>query len=146
MWLHVALLAALAAPGALGQAVGTPGLRPLTARGDANLAAGQYTDAARAYSDALEIAPESYLLLYKRATAYFSQNRHSQALADFDKVLELTGDEFDKAVFMKARLYAREGKWAEATKFAREYSEKNKADTGAIDLVCFSPTQASQLS
>jgi DnaJ family protein C protein 3 len=56
-------------------------------------------------------------------------------MADFNKVLELTGDEFDKALFMKARLYAREGKWAEATKFATEYSQKNRGDTSAVDLV-----------
>lgn len=135
MWLQIALFGALAAPSVLASGLESPGLRPLTRRGDAHLAAGQYNDATRAYSDALEIAPESYLLLYKRATAYFSQNRHSQALADFDKVLELTGDEFDKALFMKARLYAREGKWAEATKFATEYSHKNKGDTSAVDLV-----------
>ena len=135
MWLQIAFLGALAAPSVLGSGLESPGLRPLTRRGDALLAAGQYTDATRAYSDALELAPESYLLLYKRATAYFSQNRHSQATADFDKVLELTGDEFDKALFMKARLYAREGKWAEATKYATEYSQKNKGDTSAVDLV-----------
>ncbi|KAG8732814.1 hypothetical protein FRC10_000600 [Ceratobasidium sp. 414] len=126
---------ALAAPGIFGQGIEKPGLRPLTGRGDAHLAAGQYTDAARAYSDALELAPESYLLLYKRATAYFSQNRNSQALADFNKVLELTGDEFDKALFMKARLFAREGKWTEAAQFARQFSEKHKGDTAAVDLL-----------
>jgi len=135
MWLQIAFLGVLAAPSVLASGLESPGLRPLTRRGDAHLAAGQYNDATRAYSDALELAPESYLLLYKRATAYFSQNRHSQALADFDKVLELTGDEFDKALFMKARLYAREGKWAEATKFATEYSQKSKGDTSAVDLL-----------
>ncbi|CAE6460645.1 unnamed protein product [Rhizoctonia solani] len=152
MWLHYVLLAAIAAPTVLagakpgarpGARPGTragarPGgteLRPLTRRGDVALAAGQYNDATRAYSEALELAPESYLLLYKRATAYMSQNQHSRAMADLDKVLEFTGDEFDKALFMKARLFAQEGKWAEATKFANQYSVKNKGDAAAVDLL-----------
>jgi tetratricopeptide (TPR) repeat protein len=133
MWLQLAILAAAAAPSVFGGPNGS--LRPLTRQGDSALAAGHYTDATRAYSEALELAPESYLLLYKRATAYMSQNQHSRALADFDKVLELTGDEFDKALFMKARLLAREGKWTEATKYATQYSQKNKGDSAAVDLV-----------
>ncbi|CAE6420491.1 unnamed protein product [Rhizoctonia solani] len=152
MWIHYMLLAAAAAPSVLAGArpgSGTrpgagnrPGarpvtreLRPLTRRGDVALAAGQFNDATRAYSEALELAPESYLLLYKRATAYMSQNQHSRALADLDKVLEFTGDEFDKALFMKARLFAQEGKWAEATKFANQYSTKNRGDAAAVDLL-----------
>ena len=137
MWIQLALLAAAAAPSVLAGArpAETAGLRPLTKRGDHALAAGKYNEATRAYSEALEQVPESYLLLYKRATAYFSQNQHSRALADIDKVLELTGDEFDKAVFMKARLFAREGRWTEATKFATEYSQKNKGDAAAVDLL-----------
>lgn len=132
MRLQVAILVAAAAPSVL---AGRGELRPLTRRGDVALAAGHYNDATRAYSEALELAPESYLLLYKRATAYMSQNQHSRALADFDKVLQLTGDEFDKALFMKARLFAQEGKWAEATKIATQYSQKNKGDSAAVDLV-----------
>ena len=136
MWLRCMLLAAAVAPAVL---AGTrpPGteLRPLTRRGDVALAAGQFTDATRAYSEALELAPESYLLLYKRATAYMSQNQHSRALADLDKVIELKGDDFDKALFMKARLYAQEGKWTEATKWANQYTAKNRGDNAAVDLV-----------
>ncbi|CAE6471239.1 unnamed protein product [Rhizoctonia solani] len=140
MWLHYMLLAAAAAPAVLAGTRPGPGpggkeLRPLTRRGDVALAAGHFNDATRAYSEALELAPESYLLLYKRATAYMSQNQHSRAMADLDKVLEFTGDEFDKALFMKARLYAQEGKWAEATKFANQYSAKNKGDAAAVDLL-----------
>ncbi|KDN36945.1 hypothetical protein RSAG8_10479, partial [Rhizoctonia solani AG-8 WAC10335] len=136
MWLNYMLLAAAAAPSVLaGTRPGGRELRPLTRRGDVALAAGQYNDATRAYSEALELAPESYLLLYKRATAYMSQNQHSRAMADLDKVLEFTGDEFDKALFMKARLFAQEGKWAEATKYANQYSVKNRGDTAAVDLL-----------
>jgi DnaJ family protein C protein 3 len=141
MWLNYMLLAAAAAPAVLAGArpgSARPGgkeLRPLTRRGDVALAAGQFNDATRAYSEALELAPESYLLLYKRATAYMSQNQHSRALADLDRVLEFTGDGFDKALFMKARLFAQEGKWAEATKFANQYTVKNKGDNAAVDLV-----------
>ncbi|KAJ8579414.1 hypothetical protein M405DRAFT_778825 [Rhizopogon salebrosus TDB-379] len=42
------------------------------ARGDALLSAGQFSDAAKPYSEAILLSPADYLLFYKPATAYFS--------------------------------------------------------------------------
>jgi DnaJ homolog subfamily C member 3 len=64
-------------------------------------------------------------LYYKRATAYFSLGRHANALADFDQVLTLTSDTFDKAHLMKAKIHAKEGRWADAREALKHYQAKN---------------------
>ncbi|KAJ3865964.1 hypothetical protein EV359DRAFT_72110 [Lentinula novae-zelandiae] len=86
-----------------------PGLLPLINRANALLSTGQFNDAAKVYSEAIEQSPTDYLLYYKRATAYFSLSRHNAALDDFEKVLSLTSHTFDNAHLMKARIYAKEG-------------------------------------
>jgi DnaJ family protein C protein 3 len=62
-----------------------PDLHPLVVRGDALLSTGQFSDAAKAYSEAILLSPTDYLLFYKRATA-------SSPLDDFAKVLALTSE------------------------------------------------------
>ena len=65
-------------------------------------------------------------LYYKRATAYYSVGRHATALADFDQVLSLTSsDTFEKAHLMKAKIHAREGRWADAREALKHYQAKN---------------------
>ncbi|OSD01882.1 hypothetical protein PYCCODRAFT_1368404 [Trametes coccinea BRFM310] len=118
-----------------GGALYPPGLVPLIARADTLLTAGQFNDAARAYSEAIEQSPADYLLYYKRATAYYSMGRHPAALADFDKVLSLTNDTFDKANLMKARIFAKEGKFAEARDALRKYSTKVKGDSASQEVM-----------
>ncbi|KAI0368394.1 hypothetical protein BV20DRAFT_969210 [Pilatotrama ljubarskyi] len=83
----------------------------------------------------LEQSPADYLLYYKRATAYYSLGRHPAALADFDQVLSLTNDTFDKANLMKARIYAREGKFGEARDALRKYSTKVKGDQASQEVM-----------
>ncbi|KAH9029466.1 hypothetical protein EDB84DRAFT_1496401 [Lactarius hengduanensis] len=103
-----------------------PGLQPLINRANALLSAGTFHDAARAYSEAIEQSPVDPTLYYKRATAYFSLGRHANAITDFDQVLALTSDSFDKAHLMKAKIHAKEGRWADAREsndpIARELS------------------------
>ncbi|KAA1478036.1 TPR-like protein [Dentipellis sp. KUC8613] len=112
-----------------------PGLLPLINTANALLSAGQFNDAARVYTEAIDQSPADYSLYYKRATAYFSMNRHSNALADYDKVLSLTSDSFDKAYYMKAKIYAKEGRWSEARDALKTYSAKNKSDKAAMELL-----------
>ncbi|KAH9887660.1 hypothetical protein C8Q73DRAFT_712794 [Cubamyces lactineus] len=118
-----------------GGALYPPGLLPLINRADHLLTAGQFNDAAKAYSEAIEQAPADYLLYYKRATAHYSLGRHPAALADFDQVLALTNDTFDKANLMKARIYAKEGKFAEARDALRKYSTKVKGDQASQEVM-----------
>ncbi|KAJ7799680.1 hypothetical protein B0H14DRAFT_3092771 [Mycena olivaceomarginata] len=67
-----------------------PGLQPLITRANVLLSTGQFNEAARVYSEAIEQSPADYLLFYKRATAYLSLGRHGSALDDFAHVLTLT--------------------------------------------------------
>ena len=72
-----------------------------------------------------EQSPVDPTLYYKRATAYYSVGRHANALADFDQVLTLTSDTFEKAHLMKAKIHAKEGRWADAREALKRYQAKN---------------------
>ena len=82
-----------------------------------------------------ELSPADYVLYYKRATANYSLNRHQQALADFDHVLSLTSDTFDKAYLMKARIHAKEGKFVAAKEAIRKYHAKVKNDPAVQEVM-----------
>ncbi|KAL1739027.1 hypothetical protein HDZ31DRAFT_22092, partial [Schizophyllum fasciatum] len=111
-----------------------PGLAPLINRANVLLSSGQFNDAAKLYSEAIDQSPADYLLYWKRATAYYSLNRYNSALDDFDKVLSLTSNTFDNAHLMKARIYAKEGKFAEARDEVEKYQKRNKSDAAAAEL------------
>ena len=72
-----------------------------------------------------EQSPVDPTLYYKRATAYFTLGRHANALADFDQVLTLTSDSFEKAHLMKAKIHAKEGRWVDAREALKHYQAKN---------------------
>jgi len=102
------------------------GLAPLITRANVLLLSGHFGDAAKAYSEAIAQSPADYLLYYKRATAYFSLQRHSSALDDFEKVLSLTGNTFDTAHLMKSRIYLRDGDYANARHSLAAYLRAKK--------------------
>ncbi|KAI9450127.1 hypothetical protein F5148DRAFT_1244721 [Russula earlei] len=110
-----------------GSALYPPGLQPLINRANTLLSAGTFLDAAKAYSEAIEQSPVDPTLYYKRATAYFSLGRHTYALADFEQVLTLASETFKKAYLMKAKIYAKEGRWADAREALKQYSAKDDA-------------------
>jgi len=150
--LFLALVAAEAETG-----IEPTALAPLIKRANAYLSVGQFSDAVRSYTEAIgklvlvsivlydidpcatsvaEQSPSDYLLYYKRATAYFSINRHANALEDFDTVLRLTHGSFDKALLMKAKILAREANWAEAKRLTKQYTKKSgTAEKDVQDLV-----------
>jgi DnaJ family protein C protein 3 len=116
-----------------------PGLLPLVNRANALLISGQFNDAARLYSEAIEQSPADYLLYYKRATAYLSISKHASALDDFDKVLSLTSDTFDLAYLMKARIHTRDGNFEPARKALAAYKAAKvnnvSGDVEELDIV-----------
>ena len=83
----------------------------------------------------LELSPADSALYYKRATAYLSLSRHDNALSDYDQIINLTSDSFDKAHFMKATIYVKEGRWSDAREALKRYQAKVKADRAAMDLL-----------
>jgi DnaJ family protein C protein 3 len=82
-----------------------------------------------------ETSPADPSLYYKRATALFSAQRYDSAMSDFDHVLSLTSDSFDKAHFMRARILAKEGRFSEAKEVLKAYQVKVPADPSAADFL-----------
>ncbi|EIW81677.1 hypothetical protein CONPUDRAFT_122162 [Coniophora puteana RWD-64-598 SS2] len=112
-----------------------PGLQPIITRADAFLQAGLWSDAAKTYSEAIDLSPTDYLLFYKRATAYFSANRHTLARDDFNKVLELTSpNEFDKALLMLAKIHSKSAEWDGAREMLVKYKAKVPEDPDVPEM------------
>lgn len=82
-----------------------------------------------------EQSPADYVLYYKRATAYSALNRHPSALADYDQVLSLTSNTFDKAYLMKARIHAKDGHFLAAREAIKKYSGKVKDDPSTQEVL-----------
>lgn len=82
-----------------------------------------------------EQSPADYVLYYKRATALSALNRHPSALADFDQVLNLTSDTFDKAYLMKARIHAKDGRFSAAREAIKKYSGRVKTDQNIQEVL-----------
>ncbi|CDW54126.1 DnaJ protein subfamily C [Trichuris trichiura] len=62
------------------------------------LSKGQFSDAIMHYDAALELDPDNYMTLYRRATAYLANGRAKSAIPDLNRVVELKPD------FVAARL------------------------------------------
>ncbi|KAJ7227908.1 hypothetical protein C8J57DRAFT_1387935 [Mycena rebaudengoi] len=103
-----------------------PGLQPLITRANVLLSSGQFSDAARVYSEAIDQSPLDYLLFYKRATAYLQMGRHAPALDDFAHVLTLTP--LPAAHLMQARIHAKDGRWALARQQLALYAPKSEKE------------------
>jgi len=56
-------------------------------------------------------------------------------MADFDQVLELTPDSFDKAHFMRARILAKDARFVDAREALKRYTAKVPTDPAAQDLL-----------
>ena len=125
----------LGEPSSSSGSIAHPNLQPLITRADALLSAGLFSDAAKTYTDAISLSPADYLLFYKRATAYFSLSRHSNALDDFSKVLELTSGEFDKAIMMMAKIYTKEGDFVQAQLTLDTYASKVSGSPAVDELI-----------
>ncbi|KAF8313190.1 TPR-like protein [Clavulina sp. PMI_390] len=137
--LSLILVAATAANADSG--VESQSLATLTGQANHLLGLGQFGDAARRYSEAIEQSPSDYVLYYKRATAYYSMNRFSNALEDFETVLRLTDGSFSRALLMKANILAREGDWAEAKKLTKQYTKKSGTTDKDVQDLLFSITE-----
>ncbi|KAJ7628502.1 hypothetical protein FB45DRAFT_918432 [Roridomyces roridus] len=101
-----------------------PGLQPLITRANVLLSSGQFSEAAKVYSEAIEQSPADYLLFYKRGTAYLSLGRHGAALDDFTHVLSLTP--LPSAYLMQARIHTKDGEFALARTALSHYTGGSK--------------------
>ncbi|KAJ7062768.1 hypothetical protein C8F01DRAFT_1056608 [Mycena amicta] len=126
------LLGSTGARADAGSGLYPPGLQPLITRANVLLSSGQFSEAARVYSEAIEQSPTDYLLYYKRATAYLSLGRHSSALDDFTHVLTLTP--LPSAYLMQARIHTKDGEFALARAALKLYTggEKETQERDAL--------------
>lgn len=62
------------------------------AKGNAAFSAGNYTDAIRHFTDAINLAPTNHVLYSNRSAAYASLNQYSDALTDAQRTVDLKPD------------------------------------------------------
>ncbi|KAK1419066.1 hypothetical protein QVD17_28223 [Tagetes erecta] len=62
------------------------------AKGNAAFSAGNYTDAIRHFTDAINLAPTNHVLYSNRSAAYASLNQYSEALTDAQRTVDLKPD------------------------------------------------------
>jgi DnaJ family protein C protein 3 len=116
------------------------GLTALINQANGLLSSGKYSEATRAYSEAIGmcsarffwysdtyhrtsgISPDDYMLYYRRGMAHLSLQRHPQALSDFQTVLQLTKTPPPAAHLQIARLLAKNGDYVGARSSARTYT------------------------
>lgn len=104
-----------------------------------HLANGSPRDALLFYDAAVSRDPTNYLTIFQRGAAFLSIGKNSQALHDFDRVLELKPD-FESALLQRARLRAKSADWAGALgdlekagkKSSPEYKEFQEAQKAAV--------------
>lgn len=101
--------------------------------GDRLLARGDSQSALRAYNQALDLDPNSFMTVHKRATTYLSMGRHQQALQDLDKLLDLKPD-FHQAHLLKAKIFAKEGDFDGAEQEVKKWLKHNKNDVEGKQL------------
>lgn len=103
-----------------------------------HLANGSPRDALLFYDVAVSRDPSNYLTIFQRGAAFLSIGKNSQALNDFDRVLELKPD-FESALLQRARLRAKSADWTGAIadleksgkKTSPEYEELQEARKAA---------------
>ncbi|KAI9928077.1 hypothetical protein MW887_002929 [Aspergillus wentii] len=88
-------------------------LSSLISSAKTHLASGSPGDALLYFNAAISRDPANYVTIFQRGAAYLSMGKSSQALSDFDRVLELKPD-FEGALLQRSRLKARSANWAGA--------------------------------
>ncbi|EAW09139.1 DnaJ and TPR domain protein [Aspergillus clavatus NRRL 1] len=114
-------------------------LSSLIASAKAHLAEGFARDALLYFDAAISRDPTNYLTIFQRGATYLSLGRSSQALGDFDRVLQLKPD-FESALLQRARLRAKSADWEGALndlekagkRVSAEYEELQKARDAAL--------------
>lgn len=105
----------------------------LLASAQSHLARGQATDALLYYDAAIARDPKNYLSLFKRATAYLSIGRSSQATDDFNKVLDLKPG-FEGAHVQLAKIKLKTADWQGARhQYGAAHKERDSAEMTELE-------------
>lgn len=113
-------------------------LSSLISSAKSHLVSGSPRDALLYFDAAVSRDPTNYLTIFQRGAAYLSLGRNSQALGDFNHVLDLKPD-FESALLHRARLKAKLADWDGAMgdlekagrKSSSEYQEFQEARDAA---------------
>ncbi|KAF7590164.1 hypothetical protein BBP40_003185 [Aspergillus hancockii] len=114
-------------------------LSSLIASAKTHLSGGSPRDALLYFDAAVLRDPTNYITIFQRGAAYLSLGKSSQALNDFDRVLQLKPD-FESALLQRARLRANTANWEGAFKdlekagkrLSAEYNELQAAHDAAV--------------
>lgn len=98
----------------------------------AHLAKGHTSEALTYYDVAISRDPKNYLTLFKRGATYLSLGRASQALADFNAVLEINND-FEAALIQRAKIMAGLGDWDAARRDYKRAGHKGQQLTNLVE-------------
>lgn len=101
--------------------------------GRTQLALGQIDDATNTFKTLVKVVPNAGLAHEELASAYEAANRIDDAMAEIDKAAELNPQN-PGVKFTKARLLARSGKLADATKLLDELKTAFPKDPGVAEL------------
>ncbi|KAH8428900.1 DnaJ and TPR domain protein [Aspergillus melleus] len=102
-------------------------LASLVASAKTNLASGSPREALLYFDAAVSRDPTNYLTIFQRGAAYLSLGKSSQALGDFDRVLQLKPD-FESALLQRARLRANSADWTGALADLEQAGKQSSPD------------------
>ncbi|PLB39393.1 DnaJ and TPR domain protein [Aspergillus candidus] len=106
-------------------------LASLIASAKTHLAGGSPSDALLYFDAAVSRDPKNYLTVFQRAAAYLSLGKNTQALSDFDRVLQLKPD-FESALVQRARLRANSANWEGALSDLENAGKKSSDESREI--------------
>lgn len=92
-----------------------------------HLATGSPRDALAYFDAAVARDPTNYLTIFQRGATYLSLGRDTQAVDDFNRVLELKPD-FDGALLQRSRIKTRIADWAGAKEDLAKAGKKSSID------------------
>jgi DnaJ homolog subfamily C member 3 len=97
-----------------------------------HLATGSPRDALAYFDAAVARDPTNYLTIFQRGATYLSLGRDSQAVDDFNRVLELKPD-FDGALLQRSRIKAKTADWTGAKDDLAKAGKKSSQDYTELD-------------
>uniref|UniRef100_A0A5S6QYS5 J domain-containing protein n=1 Tax=Trichuris muris TaxID=70415 RepID=A0A5S6QYS5_TRIMR len=98
------------------------------------LSKGQFSDAIMHYDAALELDPDNYMTLYRRATAYLANGRSKSAIPDLNRVVELKPD-FVAARIQRGSILLKQGELDSAEKDFRTVMDRDHLNSDAAENI-----------
>ncbi|KAJ3108557.1 hypothetical protein HDU97_000839 [Phlyctochytrium planicorne] len=128
------MILVLCLPFVLAQQAGEKTIQQFLDEAKEHMSANKFHDALNAYEMAIAKDSSNYLTYYRRAVAYLTIGKSSQAIGDLSKVLELN-PKFTSAYLQRGRQYLKECRTKEALEDLNTYHKLNPADPQAQESI-----------